>query len=169
MQDDQNCKGDAFANLLASSNAQIHPMVSAFVQDAVNAAGAHITHPTLPPHPTAFQALWLATARLATVALEGESDPQPALDAASSVYNLLITVCRYCGASLDVNIKKPDLVCPDCQARVSDEARATGLQDPAVDGIVRFALDSVTTPTDRAWWDMLEAQRQLRRLKTLDE
>jgi hypothetical protein len=131
MQNNHNCKGDAFANLLTSSNADVHQMVSAFIQNVVSATGAHITHPTFPPHPTAFQALWLATARLATVALEGESDPQPALDAALDAYNLLITICRYCGAPLDVNVKKPDLACPDCQA--------DDLHHPVVAELIQFA------------------------------
>jgi hypothetical protein len=131
MQNNHNCKGDAFANLLTSSNADVHQMVSAFIQNVVSATGAHITHPTFPPHPTAFQALWLATARLSTVALEGESDPQPALDAALDAYNLLITICRYCGAPLDVNVKKPDLACPDCQA--------DDLHHPVVAELIQFA------------------------------
>lgn len=130
MQNNHNRKGDAFANLLTSSNADVHQMVSSFVQNVVTAAGAHITHPTLPPHPTAFQALWLATARLATVALEAENDPKLTLDAASDVYNLLITVCRYCGASLDAPTPA-DLTCPDCQA--------DDLHHPVVAELIQFA------------------------------
>lgn len=165
MQNHHNCEGELLANLLSVSNAPVHQLVASFIQDIVTSTGAQISHDTIPPRPAAFQTLWLTAARLATLAFEAEDTPESLLDAASEAYSLLITFCRYCGASLDVNIEKPDLVCSDCQAHIPDVVRAADLQHPAVEELIRFARDSVTTPADRAWWDVLEAQRRLRELE----